>query len=125
MSRTAHHIRSRRRTDHTAAVLDLLVHDLRYSARCHAEAARGRRRPRPQATRSHTVIRRLPRRLRDGSVSAWAAIEERRARRRLRADVHLLLRLTGRGRGRPLDPSGAGEAEIRPARHRRSALWLA
>ncbi|GHB39105.1 hypothetical protein GCM10010347_05720 [Streptomyces cirratus] len=125
MSRTAHHIRSRRRTDHTAAVLAVLVHDLRYSARCRAEAARGRHRPRPQATRRHTAIRHFPRVRRDRSVSRWAAQEERRARQRLRADARTLLRLTHPGRDGQLDLRPAEETDIRPARHRRAALWLA
>ncbi|MGW7101550.1 hypothetical protein [Streptomyces sp. NPDC054838] len=127
MSRTAHHIRSRRRAGHPAKALCVLVlvHGLRYSARCRTEAARGGHRPRPRAVRRRGVARRLPRVLRDRSVHHWAAQEERRARQRLRADTRTLLRLTDRGPGRRLDLSRAEEADTAPARHRRAALRLA
>ncbi|THA54298.1 hypothetical protein E6R62_16595 [Streptomyces sp. A1136] len=103
----------------------MLVRDLRYTARCRAEAALGGHRPHPRAVRRRAVIRHFPRVGRDRSVSRWAAREERRARQRLRADARTLLRLTDGGRGARLDLRGAEEAEIRPARHRRAALWLA
>ncbi|MFF1557202.1 hypothetical protein [Streptomyces sp. NPDC058279] len=108
MSRTAHHVRSRRR----------------------AGAARAGRRPRPSAVRRRAVVRRLPRVLRDRSLSGRAAQEERRARQRLRlrlrlrADARTPLRRTDRGRDRRLDLSQAADTDIRPARHRRAALWL-
>ncbi|MGW0895847.1 hypothetical protein ACWD0G_02445, partial [Streptomyces goshikiensis] len=102
MSRTAHHIRSRRgpapdaalRAElvrdelvHSVLVHTVLVRDLRFSARCLAEASRAGRRARPQALRRHVTVRRLPRYLRDSSVAVMAAQAERRARQRLRADV--------------------------------------
>ncbi|MFE3992358.1 hypothetical protein ACFXPW_11855 [Streptomyces goshikiensis] len=124
MSRTAHHIRSRRgpapdaalRAEHVHTVLvhTVLVRDLRFSARCLAEASRAGRRARPQALRRHVTVRRLPRYLRDSSVAVMAAQEERRARQRLRADVRSVL-LLGR----------AEDADVLPARHRHGALWLA
>ncbi|MER5570426.1 hypothetical protein ABT083_30185 [Streptomyces goshikiensis] len=129
MSRTAHHIRSRRvpapdaalRDEHvnaehvhTELVHTVLVRDLRFSARCLAEAARAGRHARPQALRRHVTVRRLPRYLRDSSVAVMAAQEERRARQRLRADVRSVL-LLGR----------AEDADVLPARHRHGVLWLA
>ncbi|MFI6005592.1 hypothetical protein ACIA98_35235 [Streptomyces sp. NPDC051366] len=119
MSRTAHHIRSRRRPApgavlHDVLVRDVLVRDLRFSARCLAEASRAGRRARPHALRRRVTIRRLPRLLRDSSVAVMAAQAERRARQRLRADVRSLL-LLGR----------AEDADVLPARHRHGALWLA
>ncbi|WP_328776577.1 hypothetical protein OHU17_24455 [Streptomyces goshikiensis] len=129
MSRTAHHIRSRRAPApdaalrdehvnaehvHTVLVHTVLVRDLRFSARCLAEAARAGRRARPQALRRHVTVRRLPRYLRDSSVAVMAAQEERRARQRLRADVRSVLLL-----------GHAEDADVLPARHRHGVLWLA
>ncbi|MFI5665360.1 hypothetical protein [Streptomyces sp. NPDC051704] len=124
MSRTAHHIRTRRGPAPDAALVDerfhaplvhtVLVRELRFSARCLTEASRAGRRARPQALRRRVTVRRLPRCLRDSSVAVMAAQEERRARQRLRADVRSVL-LLGR----------AEDADVLPARHRHGALWLA
>ncbi|MFI8264340.1 MULTISPECIES: hypothetical protein [unclassified Streptomyces] len=129
MSRTAHHIRSRRGPAPDAALGDELVHaalvhtvlvhtvlvrDLRFSVRCLAEASRAGRRSRPQTLRRRVTVRRLPRCLRDSSVAVMAAQAERRARQRLRADLRSVL-LLGR----------AEDADVLPARHRHGALWLA
>ncbi|MEU7552162.1 hypothetical protein AB0B01_07350 [Streptomyces sp. NPDC044571] len=126
MSRTAHHIRSRRAADAPADVpLTVLVRDLRFSARCRAEAGRAGRRPRPRALRRLAEIRSRPRRASDPSVARWAAEEQRRARQRLRARARAALRLVDAGRGMPLDLVAAADVDIPPARHRRAALWLA
>ncbi|WP_330330248.1 hypothetical protein OHS33_11235 [Streptomyces sp. NBC_00536] len=118
MSRTAHHTRRRSTARRNSPPLTLTIHDLRFSARLRAEADRAGRRVRPQAVRRRAVVRRLPRVLGDPSVARWAAQEERRARARLRTAVRAAVRTAGTGDG-GLDP------DVRPARHRRAALWLA
>ncbi|WP_259370089.1 hypothetical protein [Streptomyces lincolnensis] len=66
----------------------------------------------------------FPRHRRDGSVAEWSALEERRARQRLRAQVGTLLRLVNATTGE-LALDAADTVDIPPARHRRSSLWLA
>lgn len=61
---------------------------------------------------------------RDGSVAEWSALEERRARQRLRAQVGTLLRLVNATTGE-LALDAADTVDIPPARHRRGSLWLA
>ncbi|MFE3932812.1 hypothetical protein ACFXPJ_03140 [Streptomyces goshikiensis] len=124
MSRTAHHIRSRRAPAPDAALRDehvnaelvhtVLVRDLRFSARCLAEAARAGRRPRPRPPRPPTRARRRPRTPRPTGGPVMAAQEERRARQRLRADVRSVLLL-----------GHAEDTDVLPARHRHGVLWLA
>lgn len=61
---------------------------------------------------------------RDPSVAQWSAVEERRARQRLRAQVGTLLKLVN-STADELALDAADTVEIPPARHRRSSLWLA
>ncbi|MER8045391.1 hypothetical protein [Streptomyces sp. NPDC094032] len=61
----------------------------------------------------------FPRHSRDRSVARMAAVEERRARQRLRARLGVVVRLAN-------SPAGEVDAvDVPPARHRRAALWLA
>ncbi|MFB9435066.1 hypothetical protein [Streptomyces showdoensis] len=53
-----------------------------------------------------------------------AAVEERRARQRLRARLGVVIRLVDSPAGR-LAPEAADTVDVPPARHRRAALWLA
>ncbi|MFF5976580.1 hypothetical protein ACFY7C_34260 [Streptomyces sp. NPDC012769] len=132
MSRTAHHVPPSHA--HTRATDDerrpgapwhaLLLHDLRYDAACLDAALREGRRPVPRAVRRRVEVYAFPRHNRDRSLPAWATREERRARRRLRGRVGVLLRLLHSPTG-PLRPYAAGTVDIPPARHRRGALWLA
>jgi hypothetical protein len=61
---------------------------------------------------------------RDGSVAQWSAIEERRARQRLRTQLGTLLGLVNTSAG-VLALDAADTVEIPPARHRHGSLWLA
>ncbi len=60
----------------------------------------------------------------DRSVAEWSAVDERRARQGLRAQVGTLLRLVNSS-AKELALDAVDEVEISPARHRRSSLWLA
>lgn len=66
----------------------------------------------------------FPRHQRDRSVAEWSAVEERRARQRLRAQVGTLLGLVNSTTGE-LALDAADTVDVPPARHRRSSLWLA
>lgn len=102
----------------------MVVRDLRYSARSLAEAAREPGRPRPLPVRRQVDVRSFPRHQRDRSVARWSAVEERRARQRLRAQIGMLLRrVNSPGEDSMLDL--ADTVDVLPARHRRNALWLA
>ncbi|MFJ2923764.1 hypothetical protein ACIPIU_01865 [Streptomyces massasporeus] len=61
---------------------------------------------------------------RDASVARWSAVEERRARQRLRTQVGTLLRLVNTAADE-LALDTADSVDIPPARHRRGSLWLA
>ncbi|MFD9934357.1 hypothetical protein ACFWZ6_14635 [Streptomyces massasporeus] len=61
---------------------------------------------------------------RDASVAQWSAVEERRARQRLRIQVGTLLGLVNTTAGE-LALDAADTVDIPPARHRRGSLWLA
>lgn len=61
---------------------------------------------------------------RDASVARWSAVEERRARQRLRTQVGILLRLVNTTADE-LVLDAADTVDIPPARHRRGSLWLA
>ncbi|WP_371496568.1 hypothetical protein OG871_11505 [Kitasatospora sp. NBC_00374] len=116
MARTAHHIA----TDladafhRRGAPLRLVtLTDLRYGSALLRAARQEGRRPRPQAVRRSVRVHHWARfDVRDRSVGADAAFDERRARQRLRRG---LARLTAHR-----DP----EADITPARHRHNARWL-
>ncbi|MFI2239547.1 hypothetical protein [Streptomyces chrestomyceticus] len=57
-------------------------------------------------------------------MARWSAVEERRARQRLRAQIGILLRrVNSAGEESMLDL--ADTVDVLPARHRRNALWLA
>ncbi|MFJ3924165.1 hypothetical protein [Streptomyces sp. NPDC090022] len=136
MSRTAHHIRSRRAPargwfDLPAAehrpglpLHELTLRDLRHSARCRATAASAGHRPRPARVTRRVAIRSLARFTCDPSVARWAAEGEGRARRRVRDDLRRVLRTA---HPRPGVPAAAAVAyaDIAPYRHRRTALWQA
>jgi hypothetical protein len=61
---------------------------------------------------------------RDPSVAEWSAVEERRARQRLRTQVGTLPRLVNTTAG-ALALDAADTVDVPPARHRRGSLWLA
>ncbi|MEU7661141.1 hypothetical protein AB0B60_22090 [Streptomyces lincolnensis] len=129
MTRTAHHLppsRSRKTPDHSPGKpwRSVVLHDLRYSAQSFTDATRESRRPQPRRVRRTVAVYSFPRHRRDGSVAEWSALEERRARQRLRAQVGTLLRLVNATTGE-LALDAADTVDIPPARHRRSSLWLA
>ncbi|MGW2378654.1 hypothetical protein [Streptomyces sp. NPDC001658] len=66
----------------------------------------------------------FPRYQQDRSVAVWSALEERRARQRLRTQVGTLLRLLN-STSDELALDAADAVDIPPARHRRGSLWLA
>lgn len=61
----------------------------------------------------------------DRSVAQWSAVEERRARQRLRAQVGTILKLVNSATRHELALDAADMVDIPPAHHRRSSLWLA
>lgn len=128
MARTAHHRRSRSLDTYGwspgSPWSSVVLHDRRYSVRDVTEATQKSRRPTPSTIRRTVDVYSLPRYRQDRSVALAAATEERRARQRLRARVGLLLRLVNS----PADAlvhDAADAVDVPPARHRRSALWLA
>ncbi|WP_256962186.1 hypothetical protein [Streptomyces sp. NRRL B-24572] len=129
MARTAHHP-SRGRRRFRADMLKgqpwhaVVLHDLRYSTRDVSEAVREGRRPRPHPVRRAVEVYAFPRHQGDGSVAREAAVEERRARQRLRRRAGTLLRLVD-SPGGVIDLDAADLVDIPPARHRRGGLWLA
>ncbi|MFJ1702271.1 hypothetical protein [Kitasatospora sp. NPDC088346] len=116
MSRTAHHIA----TDPAGAFgrlgapwRSVELTDLRYASALLRAARQEGRRPRPQAVRRSVRVHRWARHaVRDRWVGGYAALDERRARQRLRRELG---RLTAHR-----DP----EADTTPTRHRHSARWL-
>ncbi|MFJ4280504.1 hypothetical protein [Streptomyces massasporeus] len=129
MTRTAHHIRpphSRKAYDNSPGTpwCSVVLHDLRYSARSITEATGECRRPRPRKIRRAVDVYSFARYQRDASVARWSALEERRARQRLRTQVGTLLRLVNTTSGE-LALDAADTVDIPPARHRRGSLWLA
>ncbi|MFJ4539768.1 hypothetical protein ACIP39_27945 [Streptomyces tibetensis] len=64
------------------------------------------------------------RRRRDRSIAEWSALEERRARQRLRTQVGTLMGLVRHGVDE-LALEAVDSVDVPPARHRRSALWHA
>lgn len=102
----------------------LVLRDLRYSAACLAEATREERRPQPRAIRRSVVFSTWPRFNGDSGVASWSARAERRARGRLRTEAGRLLRVVNTPYG-PLDADAVEGADIAPAYHRHSSLWLA
>ncbi|WP_236719296.1 hypothetical protein [Wenjunlia vitaminophila] len=98
--------------------------DLRYSAHSLAEAARESRRPRPRGVRRTVAVYSFPRYNRDRSVGRWSAVEERRARQRLRTRTGTIRGLVNSGTGE-LALEAADAVDVPPARHRRGSLWLA
>ncbi len=129
LARTAHHIPASRRRPAAeqpagAPWCSLVLPDLRYSAACLAEATREERRPRPRAIRRTAVFSSWPRFSRDSGVASWSATEERRARGRLRTEAGQLMRVVNTPYG-PLDADAVEGADIAPAYHRHSSLWLA
>ncbi|MFF5369869.1 hypothetical protein [Streptomyces sp. NPDC013187] len=64
------------------------------------------------------------RRRRDRFIAEWSALEERRARQRLRAQVGTLMGLV-HDCVDELALDAVDSVDIPPARHRRSALWHA
>ncbi|WP_053696429.1 hypothetical protein [Streptomyces sp. NRRL F-5755] len=102
----------------------MVLHDLRYSARTLAEAARESRRPRPRTVRRTVAIHSFPRYQRDRSVARWSAQEERRARQRLRRQVGTVVGLLNSAAGE-LALDVADTVDVPPVRHRRGSLWLA
>ncbi|MFG3722938.1 hypothetical protein ACGF8D_34670 [Streptomyces massasporeus] len=129
MTRTAHHTRpphGRRAHDNSPGTpwCSVVLHDLRYSARGITDATRESRRPRPHKVRRAVDVYSFARYRRDASVARWSAVEERRARQRLRSDVGTLLGLVNTTAGE-LALDAADTVDIPPARHRRGSLWLA
>ncbi|MEU0398976.1 hypothetical protein ABZ318_01810 [Streptomyces sp. NPDC006197] len=129
VARTAHHP-SRARRRGPADMLTgrpwhaVLLHDLRYGARDLADAVRESRRPRPRLVRRTVEVYAFPRHQSDPTVAHWAALEERRARQRLRRQTGTLLRLVN-SPGDALDLDAADAVDVLPARHRHGGLWIA
>ncbi|MDG9701229.1 hypothetical protein [Streptomyces sp. DH37] len=69
-------------------------------------------------------VHRFPRHNRDRSVARWSAVEERRARQRLRARTTALRRLVNSGAD-ALALDAADALDVPPARHRHGSLWSA
>ncbi|MFD5912898.1 hypothetical protein ACFWHL_29705 [Streptomyces massasporeus] len=129
VTRTAHHIRpphSRSAYDRSSGKpwRSVVLHDLRYSARSFADAKRESTRPRPHKVRRAVDVYSFARYQRDASVAQWSAVEERRARQRLRTQVGTLLGLVNTTADE-LALDAADTVDIPPARHRRGSLWLA
>ncbi|MFF2779054.1 hypothetical protein ACFVU3_29695 [Streptomyces sp. NPDC058052] len=130
MTRTAHHLSLPRHdtwdTPGGGPWRAVVLYDLRYSARALADATRAGRRPRPVRVRRAVGVYAMPRHQHDDLTYA-ANLLERRARQALRARLTAARRLadTPGTRPAPLDPDAADTVDIPPARHRRSALWLA
>ena len=129
MARTAHHLPSSR----TKKTVDdrpgapwhsVILLDLRYSARCFAEAAHHSHRPRPRAVRRQVDVHCFPRHNRDRGVARWSAMEERRARQRLRTQMGMIRRLVNTADGE-LTLTAADMVDVPPANHRHSSLWFA
>ncbi|MGW7255102.1 hypothetical protein [Streptomyces sp. NPDC054834] len=102
----------------------MVLHDLRYGARSLSDAARESRRPHPCAVRRKVDFYSFARHGHDRSVARWSAIEERRARQRLRAQVGALLRLVNSSADE-LALDATDSVDVPPTRHRRGSLWLA
>ncbi|KJK34363.1 hypothetical protein UK15_36310 [Streptomyces variegatus] len=102
----------------------MVLHDLRYSARSFTDASGESSRPRPRLVRRTVDVYSFARHQRDHSVAEWSAVEERRARQRLRTQVGTLLRLVNTTAGE-LALDAADTVDVPPARHRRGSLWLA
>ncbi|MER7519067.1 hypothetical protein [Streptomyces sp. NPDC126499] len=132
MSRTAHHVSPAHAL--SRAVDDdrrpgapwhaLVLHGLRYDAHCLDAALREGRRPVPRVVGRRVEVYAFPRHNRDRTVARWAALEERRARQRLRRGLGVLTRRVN-SPGGPLHAHAAHTVDVPPARHRRGALWLA
>ncbi|MGW1730695.1 hypothetical protein [Streptomyces sp. NPDC001999] len=128
MARTAHHLppsRTLTTGDRPGAPWhSVILLDLRYSARCFAEAAHHSHRPRPRAVRRQVDVHRFPRHNRDRGIARWSALEECRARQRLRTQVGMIRRLLNSADGE-LALNTADVVDVTPANHRHSSLWLA
>ncbi|MFE4593726.1 hypothetical protein [Streptomyces laurentii] len=130
MSRTAHHTRTTH-TSRTPTAEDrsrpggpwhaVVLYDLRFEAGGRAAAGREGRRAVPRRVRRAVAVFAFPRYQRDASVGRWAAVEERRARQRLRARVGTVIKLVNSAPA----IEAADAVDIPPARHRRGALWWA
>ncbi|WP_370413127.1 hypothetical protein [Streptomyces fradiae] len=72
-----------------------------------------------RGTRREVAFRSFPRHQHDATVGRWAAVEERRARARLRTALAAAVHLAN------TDPAATDTVDIPPFRHRRSGLWLA
>ncbi|MFC8824335.1 hypothetical protein ACFT9I_03140 [Streptomyces sp. NPDC057137] len=129
MARTAHHLPLSRagsagEYDHRPW-RSVRLYGLRYSARALADAARASRRPVPEAVRRRVDVRSWARAdTHDRSVSIQAALDERRDRQRLRAQLTALRGLVD-APGGVVALDAADAVDVTPARHRRCALWLA
>ncbi|MFB6706199.1 hypothetical protein ACFCW6_15980 [Streptomyces sp. NPDC056333] len=129
MARTAHHLppsRAKKTIDDRPGVPwhSVTLLDLRYSARCLAEAAHHSHRPRPRTVRRQVDVRCFPRHNRDRGVARWSALEERRARQRLRTQMGIIRRLVNTPDGE-LALTVADMVDVPPANHRHSSIWCA
>jgi hypothetical protein len=66
----------------------------------------------------------FPRHNRDRGLSRWSALEERRARQRLRTQAGILRRLVNTPTGE-LALEAAEAVDVPPANHRHSSVWFA
>ncbi|MFJ6938287.1 hypothetical protein [Streptomyces sp. NPDC101132] len=127
MSRTVHHIRSRRALRLPADARPWRAVDLdvpRHGRREAVEAAREGRRPLPRYVRVRVAVYAYARSRGDRGLTVEATREERRERARLRAATGRITRLLYTPGG-PLVPQRAERVDVPPARHRRSVLWHA
>ncbi|MET7787732.1 hypothetical protein ABZS93_14105 [Streptomyces sp900116325] len=102
----------------------MILLDLRYSARCFAEAARHSHRPLPRAVRRQVDVYCFPRHNRDRGIARWSALEERRARQRLRTQTGMNRRLVNTSSGE-LAVTAADMVDVTPANHRHGSIRCA
>lgn len=129
MARTAHHLPPSRTKKTTGDQPggpwhSVILLDLRYSARCFAEAAHHSHRPRPRAVRRQVDVYCFPRHNRDRGIARWSALEERRARQRLRTQTGMNRRLVNTSSGE-LAVTDADMVDVTPANHRHGSIWCA
>ncbi|NRQ40043.1 hypothetical protein HII36_50705 [Nonomuraea sp. NN258] len=101
----------------------MTLFDLRYSAAC---LRRFGDRPRPELVRRRVAVYDWARAdRRDRWVARRAAVEERRARQRLRLRLEAIRRTANTVDTSAMPPDAGDDFDVTPARHRRNAVWLA
>ncbi|MEU9891249.1 hypothetical protein [Sphaerisporangium sp. NPDC051011] len=129
MSRTAHHVRSRRAQDGDEGRARgwtpwraVTVTGLRYAQAEVAGASKEGRRPRPRLVRRRVEFYSFPGAHGRGSVTQDATIEERRERSRLRDRLSAVTKRVGALRLSEVDDQD--DLDVHPYRPRHGVLWL-